>query len=70
MTPYGVNRRELDRRLRQLGGELEILNRTGDVVYRHPALPYRARANCRRKDATRLLVSFVRELEKILSKEA
>jgi hypothetical protein len=66
MIKNGINRRDLDRLLRDLGGDHEIAHATGDVVYSHPRLTYRARANCRRKDASRALVLFVRDLERTL----
>lgn len=59
----GINRRDLDRILLRLGGTIEFPRRTGDVLYRHPLLPHPARANARRKDASRHLVLFVGEVE-------
>ena len=58
----GMNRAELDRELINLGGEVLLARRTGEVVYTHPALPDRARANGRRKDAPRRLTQFVKEV--------
>src|SRR3546814_2061855 len=34
----GMNRRELDRALVDLGGTVEFPRRSGDVLYRHPLL--------------------------------
>ncbi len=57
----GMNRRELDEFLRELGGTKDYPRRTGDALYRHPYLPRPVRVNNRRKDATRELVRFARE---------
>ncbi len=62
----GMNRIQLDRVFRNLGGSVTILRRTGDVQYHHPALPERPKANSRRKDAPRHLVVFVLKVEHIL----
>ena len=70
VTRHGVNRRELDRRLIELGGTVVFLKRTGEVQYLHPALPERPRANGRRKDAPRHLTQFVMRLERIVGKNA
>lgn len=59
---YGINRRELDRLLSELGGSAVFLRRTGEIAYSHPALPERPRADGRRKDAPFHLVRFVRRL--------
>lgn len=59
---YGINRRELDRLLAELGGRAVFLRRTGEIAYEHPALPERPRADGRRKDAPFHLVRFVRRL--------
>ena len=56
---YGVNRRELDRFFKKLGGEVIPLRRTGEVQYVHPLFARRPRADGRRKDAPRHLVRFV-----------
>lgn len=63
---YGINRRQLDALLIALGGEVIALHRTGEVVYRHPFLPARPRADGRRKDAPAHLVKFVRQLMHLL----
>ena len=57
----GMNRRELDKILVELGGTIEYPRRTGEAIYRHPCLPRPVRVNNRRKDSTRELVAFVRE---------
>lgn len=56
---HGMNRADLDRCLRSLGGQVKFLRRTGDVQYSHPTLQERPRANGRRKDAPRSLTAFV-----------
>jgi hypothetical protein len=58
----GMNRRDLDRIFLQLGGSIEFPRRTGEVLYRRPLMTRPARANARRKDASRHLVHFVREI--------
>ena len=60
----GINRRELDQILVDLGGAVEFPRRTGDVLYRHPLLAQPARANARRKDASRHLVQFIKEVQR------
>lgn len=58
----GMNRRELDRIFEQIGGSIERPRGTGEVLYRHPLMARCARANARRKDASRHLVHFVKEV--------
>lgn len=65
----GMNRRDLDRAFRQLGGCVEILRRTGDVRYSHPLLKHRAKANCRRKDASLALVLYALEAQRAVAAE-
>lgn len=62
LPPYGINRNRLDDLLRDLGGAIRHLRRTGEVAYSHPALSERPRANSRRKDASMHLVRFVRRV--------
>ena len=65
----GINRRDLDEEFLRLGGEIRILRGTGDVSYSHPALSARSkRANCRRKDAPRELVHYVKRVLAALEK--
>lgn len=66
----GVNRRDLDRRLVNLGGTVRALARTGEVQYSHPTLPERPRADGRRKDAPRHLVAFVHRVERAAASHA
>jgi hypothetical protein len=61
----GVNRRHLDRLLRNLGGSVVPLHRTGEVQYSHPAIAERPRADGRRKDAPRHLVAFVHRVQRL-----
>ena len=58
----GINRRHLDRLLRNLGGSVVSLNRTGEIQYSHPMLAETPRADGRRKDAAMNLVMFVRRV--------
>lgn len=60
----GINRRHLDRLLRDLGGSVVSLHRTGEVQYSHPAVDERPRADGRRKDAPRHLVAFVHRVQR------
>jgi hypothetical protein len=55
-----MNRRELDSIILDLGGTIEYPRRTGDVLYRHPAVAHPVRVNNRRKDSTRALVALAR----------
>jgi hypothetical protein len=61
----GVNRRDLDHRLVNLGGTVRALAITGEIQYSHPMLPERPRADGRRKDAPRHLVAFVHHVERV-----
>jgi hypothetical protein len=61
----GVNRRHLDQLLRNLGGSVASLHRTGEVQYSHPAISERPRADGRRKDAPRHLVAFVHRIQRL-----
>jgi hypothetical protein len=56
---HGMNRVDLDRLFRSLGGQIVPVPGTGDIRYSHPAMPQRPRANARRKDAPRSLTAFV-----------
>lgn len=56
----GMNRRELDSLIIELGGTIEYPRRTGDALYRHPSCPHPVRVNNRRKDSTRALVALAR----------
>lgn len=57
---YGMNRADLDKEVRRLGGEVQIVHGTGDVRYTHPLMPRPScRANSRRKDAPRKLTQWV-----------
>ncbi len=67
---HGMNRTDLDRELIALGGTVSCLRRTGEIVYEHPALASRPRANGRRKDAPRCLTRFVIDVISLLGGEA
>lgn len=56
----GMNRREIDSIILDLGGTIEYPRRTGDALYRHPAVSRPVRVNNRRKDSTRALVALAR----------
>lgn len=59
----GMNRRELDKMFRAMGGTITPVHRTGELIYTHPLFPTeRPRANARRKDAPRHLVVFARKV--------
>jgi hypothetical protein len=62
MPSYGINRRDLDRILISMGGDIVLIRSTGEIAYTHPRLPERPRANGRRKDAPTHLVKFVRRV--------
>jgi hypothetical protein len=70
MKYLGINRSDLDRILRSLGGRVEFIRRTGEVRYSHPQVAERARADGRRKDASKKLVQFVCKLEKLAVSDA
>ena len=57
----GMNRRELDRIILELGGTIDYPRRTGDALYRHCAVPHPVRVNNRRKDAPRELVALLKD---------
>jgi len=56
----GMNRRELDSIILELGGTIEYPRRTGDALYRHRSVPHPVRVDNRRKDSTRALVALAR----------
>ena len=55
----GMNRLNLDRILKQFGGDVITQRRTGEIVYTHPNMTRRVRGNGRRKDASRHQIRFV-----------
>jgi DNA-directed RNA polymerase subunit RPC12/RpoP len=59
-----MNLREAAIRFRAVGGTVEKVHGTGEVVFLHPALPRRIRVNERKKSATREVITAVRRLEK------
>ncbi len=58
--PNGIDRGSLDQVFTKLGGHIEFPRRTGEIVYFHAIVGWPARANARRKDASRHLVRYVR----------
>ncbi len=67
----GINRRALDDLFRKLGGSIDTVHKTGEIVYTHPLVPWKARANGRRKDAPRQLVQLIHRVERVIrEKEA
>lgn len=68
----GINRCQLDQLLRNLGGSVNTLDRTGEIQYSHPAIDERPRADGRRQDAPRHLVqsdSCSRRLDRLAHRE-
>jgi len=61
---YGMNRRDLDRLLRRLGGTVSDVRGTGEIRYTHPLMQRRPRGDKRRKDAASHLVDFVSEVHR------
>jgi hypothetical protein len=59
LVHHGMNRVDLDRLFRSLGGQILPVPGTGDIRYVHPTMAERPRANARRKDAPRSLTAFV-----------
>ncbi|HMN95444.1 MAG TPA: hypothetical protein PKC43_04440 [Phycisphaerales bacterium] len=55
---------------RRLGGRVEDVNCTGEERYGHPAMSRTVKVNKRRKDAPRKLITFLRQLEFLLSGHA
>jgi hypothetical protein len=62
MSLSGFNRRQLDEFFRRIGGIIRRVRRTGEIEYSHPSVPFRQRANGRRKDAPRSLTSYVQRV--------
>lgn len=58
-------------RARELGFEVSVINRKGEYRFLHRGLPaphcYPMKANLRRKDAPRALISLLRKAEKLFS---
>ncbi len=65
----GMARREFERFVAAVGGTVERVRRTGEVIYRHPLMEKPARANCRKKDTTRHDITWGRELQRRLDGE-
>lgn len=56
----GMNLREALRYARQNGCEIQVLRRTGEISLWHPTLKTSVKQDKRRKDATRLVVNWLR----------
>jgi hypothetical protein len=52
-----------------VGGSVEKVRGTGEVLYRHPLMEVPARANGRKKDTTRHAIVWGRQLERRLELE-
>jgi hypothetical protein len=61
-----MNLREAVAEFRRLGGTVEKVHGTGEIVFKHPLLPRRVRVNERRKDATGDARWAVRRLNTLL----
>lgn len=48
---------------RELGIDVTTKNRTGELVFSHPSVDRTVRANARRKDTPRAVVTFIRKVE-------
>jgi hypothetical protein len=60
--PRGM--REAIVRFRELGGDVEKVHGTGEIVFTHPAIARPIRVNERKKDAPRAVTSAMRRLAK------
>lgn len=56
-----LSMRDAIRLWKQSGGTVEVAYRTGEYVFAHPSAQ-RFRANCRRKDATRSVIKWLRRI--------
>jgi hypothetical protein len=65
----GMARREFEQFVWAVGGTVESPRRTGEILYRHRLMQQPARANARKKDATRHDLTWGRELQRRLSDE-
>jgi hypothetical protein len=59
----GLSLRQALKAARRLGCSVYKPRKTGEVVVRHDDLTTRVRINCRRKDAPKQLVSYLRGLQ-------
>lgn len=66
---YGINRRALDKILRDCGGVVLHVPRSGEIRYVHPLMSSRPRADKRRKDAPNHLVDFVRQVIHLMTSD-
>jgi hypothetical protein len=56
----GLSMRRAIALVQELGGRVEWLNGTGEVIFEHPAYRRRVRANSRKKDAPRAVLPLLR----------
>ena len=66
----GVNQREALVHAQRLGATIEQPRRTGELRVRHPLMARSVLCNGRRRDASRALTGWIRQLEAILSAKA
>lgn len=62
---HGMNLRDARSLWRRLHGNVEDRRKTGEEVYRHPAMQKPICANKRRKDAPRELTAALRQLSRL-----
>lgn len=58
-----MNRIELEKEIRDLGGAVEPVRRKGEHRYSHPLMPDNFIINARRKDASKKAESWLRKLK-------
>lgn len=56
------DRRTLDKVWRSVGGNIELLSGTGEVIYTHPAMNRRIRVNNRKKQTCATVLSKLNQL--------
>ena len=61
-----LNRISAVRLAHSLGCTVRPPTRDGDLVFSHPAIPWRCRMNCRRKDSSRRLMHFLNQLQRVI----
>jgi hypothetical protein len=58
----GCNLQQALQVARHHGVRVEAVRRTGEIRFRHPTRPRTVRCNGRRKDASRAVVAFLRQV--------
>ena len=66
---HGMARRLFDSFVTAVGGTVEKVPGTGEVLYRHPVMETPARANARKKDTTRNDIVWGRQLKRRLEQD-